>query len=332
MIKMCEFLSYCLDRKGHVYYIDKPRRENSDHLDSHSLIAQCHGLNEDLGWKYELITKPGMWLYWKKNSPVPADIMEYVKYDGGLKETELRSSTLEKMERQLVDIVPSIWKLIPWLDIKNTYSIPVTEECVRVIKFPESIYIDDNKLNNLLTKNGFIADYNVKPESVYVKCYDHLHEDLSIVTRSTGHSDRGTLYKYKTGEKTKVIIDFSSYQNDKVLTNIVIKRFSTWCSKHDINNVHRQAKHYDVNVEYLYAEKNADLMWKVAGSEMCVDLFLHCIRHLEHIEEDLETDDVLVRSYTPCAISCVSHAAIASPVDKFLELLKLKNLHLEMEE
>ena len=52
---MCRFFSLVMDRRGRLYYFNQQQRETlSIHqFDSHGLICEFHGLNEDLVNKYE---------------------------------------------------------------------------------------------------------------------------------------------------------------------------------------------------------------------------------------------------------------------------------------
>ena len=93
---MCNFFSFILDKKGRPHYFEaKQQIKGIVDPHSHSSITSFYGINDDAVWKYEV-------------DPETTKLT----YDGGLPETEMKSS-IEKRLQRFMKKVPAIiqeWK------------------------------------------------------------------------------------------------------------------------------------------------------------------------------------------------------------------------------
>ena len=93
---MCNFFSFILDKKGRPHYFEaKQQIKGIVDPHSHSSITSFYGINDDAVWKYEV-------------DPETTKLT----YDGGLPETEMKSS-IEKSLQRFMKKVPAIiqeWK------------------------------------------------------------------------------------------------------------------------------------------------------------------------------------------------------------------------------
>jgi len=96
---MCEFLSFNVDRQGNIYFLKGEERVKAklqgENPDSHSFISEYFQLNDDEVWKYELELPTNIEELQKIDMN---NIMNYLKYDGGLPEEEIPYSVVKKIE------------------------------------------------------------------------------------------------------------------------------------------------------------------------------------------------------------------------------------------
>lgn len=110
---MCNFFSFNVTKDGNICYCNVEQRKlavkNDENPDSHSYISELYfpGQPEmdDQVWKYELEYSADDRAQLEARSL--ANIQGRLKYDGGLAETEMKSSILSSMMRWIDELIQS---------------------------------------------------------------------------------------------------------------------------------------------------------------------------------------------------------------------------------